>query len=294
MRMKKVFFDILLHEKMKKVDRFQFFITTFVTNNYSMKYIIFTFILSFSSLMLFAQISGSTSAKNIMVKSNRASKAKLSAQITLDGNYQTGNIEKANISGTVFMAAIDSIKEFTANGKFLYGENGKKVNQREYLAGVQYDYHPFSIISPFVRFEFYKNEFKKIKGRYSGLAGAKYCYFTKPGILDYSISAALLYDLDHYVAGVDLPDKERLRISIRPKFKHNLTGNIYLIAEVFYKPSLADFDDYIVYGNFNLNFLAFKQGLLRLSYECEFNNKPATNKVKKTDAVLLVGLGIKI
>ena len=151
-----------------------------------MKRIIFTVIVSYSSIILFAQISGSSSAKNIMTKSSRTSKATLSARITLEGNYQTGNTEKTNLSGSVSMAAIDSIKEFSANSRFLYGENNKTVNQREYLAGVQYDYHPFAVFSPFARFEYYRNEFKKINARYSGLIGVKYRYLIKPGISDYS------------------------------------------------------------------------------------------------------------
>ena len=241
------------------------------------------------SVTLFAQISGASSSKN-----NRALKAKLSAQITLDGYYQTGNTEKTNISGTVFLSAIDSIKEFSANGRFLYGENNRMVNQREYIAGIQYDYHPHADFSPFVRFEFYSNEFKKVTGRYAGLAGAKYRYYVKPNISDFSISAAFLFDIEHFTTDANLPNKERWRISVRPKFKQNLTEAVYLVAEIFYKPNLADFNDYIVYGIFNLNFRIFKQGFLRLSYEHEYNNRPATNMVKKADALLLAGIGIEL
>jgi hypothetical protein len=241
-----------------------------------------------------AQLSGLSSAKNIMARSSRISKAKLSAQIALDGYYQTGNTDKINLSGVISASAIDSVKEFSANGRFLYGENNKQVNQREYLAGIQYDYHPFSIVSPFLRAEIYKNEFKKIRGRYAGLMGVKYRYWFEPNKHDYTISVALLFDLENYVADVELPDKERLRLSIRPKFKHNLTETIYAIAEVYYKPNLADFCDFIVYGNFNINFEVFKKGLVRISYEHEYNNTPASSNVKKTDAMLLVGVGVKI
>ena len=255
--------------------------------------IIILFMVSVSSVPLFAQISGSSSAKNIMVNSSRASKAQLSARITLDGYYQTGNTEKVNVSGSVFMSAIDSVKEFSANTRFLYGTNNKTVNQREYVAGIQYDYHPFSMLSPFVRSEFYKNEFKKITGRFSGLVGLKDRYFVKPDIFDYSISIAILYDVECYLADVNLPYKERLRISVRPKFKHNLTENMYLTAEIFYKPNLFCLEDYIVCGNFNMNYRILKNGLFKLSYEYDYNNRPATDGVRKTDALLLAGLGIE-
>ena len=258
-----------------------------------MNKIIYATLLSACSIVtVFAQISGSSSAKTLTKGSSRASKVKLSARLALDGYYQTGNTEKSNISTTVLLSAVDSIKEFSANARYMYGENDKTANQKEYKAGLQFDYHPFAIFSPFARAEYYKNEFKKIKGRFDGLIGVKYRFFVKPEILDYSVSAALLFDLEGYEKDVNLPRRERLRLSVRPKFKHNLTSDIYLTAEMFYKPNLLNFSDYILCGNINLNIRAFKQGLIRLSYEHEYNNRPITNYVRKTDALLLAGIGV--
>ena len=243
---------------------------------------------------LLAQISGSSTPKDISAKrGSRASKAKISTRITLGGNYQTGNTEKAAVSGSAYLASVDSIKEFSANAKYTYGENNKKLNQKEYMAGIQYDYHPLSRFSPFVRVEFYKNEFKKINGRYSGLLGAKYRYLVKDDVMDYSISAALVYDLENYTNNASLPDRERLRLSIRPKFKQQLMDNIHLLAEIYYKPNLAEFDDYIVYATFNLNFRMNKYVFLRASYEYDYDSKPATATVKKTDTLLLASLGVE-
>jgi len=244
-----------------------------------------------TSVALFAQISGASSAKTITKGGSRASKVRLSARLTLDGYYQTGNTEKTNISAATLLSAVDSVREFSANARYMYGENAKMVNQKEYNAGLQFDYHPFAVISPFVRAEFYKNEFKKIRGRFNGLVGVKYRYFVNPEILDYSVSAALLFDFERYEKDITLPHRERFRLSVRPKFKHDLTENIYLTAEVFYKPNLLNFRDYMLCGNINLNIRAFRQGLFRLSYEHEYNNKPVTDRVKKTDALLLAGIG---
>ena len=103
-----------------------------------------------------------------------------------------------------------------------------------------------------------------------------------------------MYDLDHYISDINLKNKERFRLSIRPKFKHQLTESLYLVAEVFYKPNVVDFCDFIVHTKINLNFVVFKQGFLRMSYEHEYNTFPATDKVKKRDALLLVGVGFKL
>ena len=102
-----------------------------------------------------------------------------------------------------------------------------------------------------MRFEFYNNGFKKINGRYAGLADAKYRYYFKPDISDFSISAAVFFDLEHYTADANLPEKERWRISVRPKFKQKLTEGISLVAEVYYKLNLANFNDYSVHRIFN-------------------------------------------
>jgi len=54
--------------------------------------IIFVTLLSACSIVtVFAQISGSSSAKTLTKGSSRASKVKLSAQLTLDGYYQNGD-----------------------------------------------------------------------------------------------------------------------------------------------------------------------------------------------------------
>ena len=253
---------------------------------------VLTFILLFSSLTLSAQISGSTSAKNFMRKSVRAPRAKLSTQITLDGNYQTGNTERINLIGSFAMSEIDSLKEFSVNGKFLYAQVDKKVKQREYRAGISYDYHPFSNFSPFLCIEFYRNEFKKINAYNAGTIGIKHRYFVKKKVLDYSISTAFIYDLEYYVSDTKLLPKTRCRLSIRPKFKHYLTEDILLIAEGYYKPNLFSYDDFILCGNINLNLRVFKKGLIRITYEYEYNNKPATKKVDKMDALLLAGVGV--
>jgi len=271
-----------------------------------MKKTILILMFTLVSASLFAQLSGASSAKNIMNKGGgRAAKAtKLTVKLTADGYYQTGNIEKITASGSLSMALIDSIKEFSVNGRAVYGQNNKVTNQREYIAGAQFDYHPFAVVSPFTRFEFYKNPFKKIKERYAGLLGMKYRYLTRPGLLDYSISAALSYDIEFYEpvtykvenqpdSIVIPPEKERLRASIRPKFKQYITQNVYLITEVYYKPNLKYLNDYILCGNASLNIRVAKWGLLKVSYEHEYNNKPV-NKVKQTDALLLVGIEINL
>ncbi len=256
-----------------------------------MKFVLL-FIFSICSLSLCAQISGSSSPKDISGKRvQRKDKAEIMTKISVGGNYQTGNTEKSGIIGTASIASVDSVKELSANGGFAYGENKSCVNQREYKLGGQYDYHPLSAFSPFLRFEFYSNEFRKINYRCSGLTGAKFRIYRKEDHCDYSLSAALLYDLENYTEDANQPNKERLRVSIRPKIRQKIMENIFLSAEMYYKPNLAEFSDYMIYSIFNLNFKVNRYIFLKASYEYEYNNRPVTASVKKTDTLLLGSLG---
>lgn len=241
-----------------------------------------------------AQISNASAPKDISKKaSSRASKSKIQSNITLGASSQTGNTNKSGITTTASFAAVDSIKEFSANLRYAFGENNGVVNQREYLAGGQFDYRPLSKLSPFVRFEFYNNDFRKISQRYSGLLGLKYRYFVYKHTSDYSISAALLYNYEKYTSDTNLPHTEKMRISIRPKFKQILMENIHLLAEVYYKPNLADFSDYMIYSVTVINFKVNRHVFLRTSYEYEYSSRPATAKVKKTDTLLLGSFGLE-
>jgi hypothetical protein len=87
-----------------------------------MKFPLILCITVFSFQTAVAQLSNAATARNIANTSgSRASKAKISIRIGLDGNYQTGNTEKATFLGTGFISAIDSIKEFSATARFVYG-----------------------------------------------------------------------------------------------------------------------------------------------------------------------------
>ena len=231
-------------------------------------------------------------------ESKRSAKTKIATNITLGGNYWTGNTDKSTITGRLQLSAIDSIKEFSFDSKYAFGENNNKRNQREFLSGLQYDYHPLSTFSPFLRVELYNNEFKNIKSRLSGLAGAKYRFFVykKEGetTSDYSISGAFTYVFERYTSDAKSDDKQKVRLSMRPKIKQKLTKNIYLQSELYYIPRIDCWEDYIIYFRSNINFLINSNIFFKCSYEYEFENKPITTDIKKTDAIFSISLGITI
>lgn len=254
-----------------------------------MKHRIFIFILSCIPFIVSAQSIPS-------LDTNRSSKGRFKTNISLGGSFDSGNTNKETFSLKAGVANVDSIKEFSFDTKFLYGKTESVLNQREFQAGLQFDYLPLSDFSPFARVEFYSNEFKKIDYRFSGMAGAKYRFFSyqKEGqtVSDYSISMALMVDSEHYIKETNLDGKEKIRLSVRPQFKQILAKNIYLQCVLFYKPDVSHWDDYLIQGSANLIFVINKHVSLSCSYDYDYNSRPATADVKKTDTHLMFNIGV--
>ena len=243
-------------------------------------------------------VSAQSSDSRVSMESERAAKTKVATNFSLGGNYWTGNTEKGTIIGSLNIAATDSLKEFSFDAKYTYGENNNKLNQREFLTGLQYDYRPLSVFSPYVRIELYTNEFKNIKQRYSGLAGAKYRFFVyrKNGetTSDYSISGAFSYVFEKYTQDAHSSDRQKVRLSLRPKIKQKLAKNIYFQSELFYMPKIDYWEDYIFCVRSNVNFLVNSNIFIKCSYEYDYESKPITTNIKKTDTTLSISLGITI
>ena len=247
---------------------------------------------------IFLGVSAQSSDSRVSMESKRAAKTKVATKISLGGNYWTGNTEKGTIIGSLNFAAIDSIKEFSFNTKYTYGENNKKINQREFLAGLQYDYHPLSAFSPFLRVELYNNEFRNLKYRFSGLAGTKYRFFVfkmdGETTSDFSVSGAITYVFENYTPDSQSSGQQKIRLSLRPKIKQKLAKNIYFQSELYYMPKINYLDDYIIYLRSNVNFLVNSNIFIKCSYEYEYEKKPITTDIKKTDTFLTISLGITI
>ena len=255
--------------------------------------LVMTFFLCFS-------LSGFTQSTDsrVSMESKRDAKTKIATNISLGGNYWTGNTQKGTIIGSLHLAAVDSVKEFAFDAKYTYGGNNKKINQREFLTGLQYDYHPLSVFSPFIRVELYTNGFRNIKSRNSGLAGAKYRFYVhkKEGetTSDFSISSALTYAYEKYTPDAESPNQQKVRLSFRPKMKQKLAKNIYFQTELYYMPKINYWRDCILYSRTNMNFLVNSNIFIKCAYEYEFESKPITKDIKKTDTMFMISLGISL
>ena len=252
---------------------------------------IFTFCIVQSG---FAQSTG----PKVSMESKRVAKAKISTNASLGGSFWSGNVNKSIFSGSLRLAAIDSLKEFSFDAKYTYGKSNNRLDQREFLTGLQFDHRPLSVISPFLRIELNSNEFKNIKHRYSGYAGAKYRFFVykKDGETksDYSISGAIIYVYEDYIPEVEIADHQKVRLSIRPKIKQIIMKNIYFESETYFKPRIDCWRDCMIYSISNINFLVNSNIFIKCTYEYDFESKPITPNIKKTDTKFILSLGFSI
>ena len=234
----------------------------------------------------------------VSMESKRASKVKISTNASLGGSFWSGNVDKSVFSGSLRLAAIDSLKEFSFDARYSYGKSNNKLDQREFLTGLQFDHHPLSILSPFLRMELNSNEFKNIKHRYSGYAGAKYRFFVykKDGETkaDYSVSGAMIYVYEDYIPEIEIADQQKVRLSIRPKIKQIIMKNIYFESETYFKPRINCWRDYMIYSISNINFLVNSNIFIKCTYEYDFESKPITSDIKKTDTKFILSLGFSI
>jgi len=243
--------------------------------------ILTTTILLIISLATFAQEASSPWSGN------------LKAGLTL----YSGNVNKFNMKGGGNVSHKDSAYEFQIFVAGNYSEKDHKANKEEYSGGLKYDFRPFNTFSPFALVQGYSNRQKGIKLRTSGLVGVKYGYY-HTSKSDFSLSFAFQNDYDVYfesedVAETSQPDKNILRFSFRPKFKHKFTDNIYFEHLTFYQPSIGTFSDYRVYSKTLLSNQLWKSFFVEFDFIYEFDNVTVYNGVLKEDYSFFVTLKYK-
>jgi len=244
-------------------------------------------------------------------KEKSKSKAKWNSKVMMGGSFYSGNVNKLDLHSKGDIARNDSVVEYSAYYKVTYGKAKQLVkdsqgqeqsvwreNNNEYAAGVKFDYHPESVISPFVLAEVYKNERKNIEWRMSALGGVKWKFYSTPKC-SYSVSAAGIYQSELYtskaidkVTKLQIPDKENFRVSIRPRIKQQIGESVYFEHTTFFKFSVNDFDDHTIESVTSISTKLNKHLSLELSYEMNFENKPAGD-IKKDDHAFITAIVIK-
>ncbi|MCQ2297613.1 MAG: DUF481 domain-containing protein [Bacteroidales bacterium] len=225
-----------------------------------------------------------------------------------NGTLNSGNVENMNFSHNGGVDRNDSLLAFSANYKFVYGEQDKVTNNLGLSGGVQFDVWQYDRWSPFVSDMLERNTYKGIDFKNAFLFGVKYRIITKPGVYDYSISGALVGDYTDYhfglatvsdegFAGVDGLNNNlndtlsgwKARVSLRFKVKQKITDAVSLKHTTFYQPNLVDFSDYLVNSVTSIDTKLNKNLSLNLSFAYDYKSVVPAGK-ENYDIVTSVGL----
>ncbi|HAN79019.1 MAG TPA: hypothetical protein DCQ31_15250 [Bacteroidales bacterium] len=222
--------------------------------------------------------------------------AQLSAKASVGGYYYTGNVNKLDIRSDAALAYKSAKFEYSGNYKFIYSEIAGVQNNGEIAGGVKFDYMPQNKFSPFIALNFYNNKYKGYDLRVSSILGAKYViYETEKS--DYSISAAFQYDAENYAPdklGVEIPNKNLFRLSIRPKITQQITSSMKLTHISFFRPNLSNFSDHQIDAVTSLSNQISKKFYIDIAHELQYTSKPVREGLKKTDQAIIVSLVYKL
>lgn len=218
-------------------------------------------------------------------------------KITLGSSYYSGNIERFDFRIGGEMSHADSAYEFNLNLGYLYSETDLKVKNREYNGSVKWDYRPLERFTPFLMVSGYNNTFKGIGWRTSGLVGAKYRIWHTVNS-DYSFSAALQGDLERYAKpgweeDAMKIDSKKVRLSLRPKIRQKLWGNLTLDHVTFYQPAINDFSDYRILARTALSTKITPKVQFGLSYDYEIQTVTPVPGIKKEDHLVMANITVK-
>jgi hypothetical protein len=206
-------------------------------------------------------------------------------------SYFSGNVKKMDIRSTGGLSHKDSVFEFSSFYKAIYAETDNIQNNEELSGGIQFDYLPHSRFSPFILFTAFRNQFKNIDLRLSGILGGKYLLY-KSDNAAYSISVAYQFDAEQYVE--ETSDENKNRLSVRPKIKQKIGKGVYFEHVTFFKPNLSNFNDYMIESSSALSNNITDKIKLKLSYEIEYVSQPTKADLLKTDQVMLATLSFSL
>jgi len=216
-------------------------------------------------------------------------KGEWNTKLSLGTFLYTGNTEKFDFVSDYSLTRKDSLLESNLFLKGAYGEVEKVQNKQEFVGGLKFDYTPKSKFSPFILLSMYNNKFKDIELRFSSLLGAKYTFLNNANS-DYSFSAALQYDTERYYESS--PNKEKFRLSFRPRIKQKIGENAEFVFVSFYQPNVENFDDFMLVANASLTAKLFKNLAIKLSYNYDYESMPVLETIKKTDTSFITSVVI--
>lgn len=223
--------------------------------------------------------------------------AQWKSSISLGSSFYKGNVDKFNLHTSGSVSHADSLFEYSSSAQATYSETDGQTDNQVLQGGLKFDYLPYGTWSPFTAVSAYNNKPKKIDLRLSALAGIKYTFINtvnKEGvkIADYSISAAIQVDKEQYTTDAD--DTEKVRLSVRPKFEHNLNEHVRIKHVTYFVPKINEFADYNMDSETSLKSSLTDKLSLELKYKLSHQSVLPDKSLENTDHAVIASLALSI
>lgn len=218
---------------------------------------------------------------------------KWSYNLGFGGELKSGNVNSITFNNNGGIERNDSVLSCSADYSIIYGEKDQVKYDEGFTANAKVDLWQYDRWSPFASVSYINNKFKGYEYKTSLLLGAKYRIYTLPGICDYSVSAALVYDFVQYTVEDEALKPQVMRLSLRAKGKHKISDAVTVKATVFYQPSFYDFaGDYIVTGIASLESKLSAHLFFDINFNYEYRSI-VPEGIKNQDIITTASLKLK-
>ncbi len=204
-------------------------------------------------------------------------------ELSLGASMNSGNVDNVDLKNGASLTRNDSTVAVDVSYKLVYSrEDGAETN-KGVKGGAKLDFLQYNRWSPFVATEAFSNRYKGYNYQVSALAGIKYRIYSKGDTCDYSLSLAFVFDRVDYTPEESQLDDRNYRLSFRPKMRQRLSDVLLLKANVFYRPSLEDFSDYVLEANGSLSVQVKKHFFVSFAVEYEYHSEVPAETYEHSD-----------
>ena len=230
-------------------------------------------------------------------KVEKKSPKKIKANVTFGLDLSQGNTVAFGMNAALNINwKFEKTTEINFSSSFNYLETDEEKKADKMYCQLLFDHFILKKTTFFLMAKPSRNQAQEIDFRLETGGGFKYDvidnYSTKKDILntDLSFSAALIYEFTNRFD----QEKEKIgRLSLRPKFKQQLSENLEFKIMFFYQPNFIDFKDYRLILDSEIRFKISKSVFYLFKFVGEYNNI-VPDDVKKQDLRFLNQLSIDI
>ncbi|HEU4564808.1 MAG TPA: DUF481 domain-containing protein [Gemmatimonadaceae bacterium] len=218
-------------------------------------------------------------------------------QAEVSGSLFFGNTQQTVFATRAALGRSDSTVAFKSDLRFTYGEGSTEDNRdfvakRSWLATVNMDLSPYAAVSPFLTANLESSLERRIDLRYSAGLGNQLRVVHTPES-ELKVSLALLGEWSRLVV-VEQPELVRdalVRWSARVRLRHEITDQVTLQSETFYRPEVRATNRFTLTSSTSLGYAVRSWARLTVSFLDNYDSEAATRGARaNNDGQLVVGV----